>query len=231
MEELLDFSSNDDPNLNNFINATLNSRDNADIFIKIDDSAAENHRDKPSEIKESWSFKSIRATQLQKKETVEETLRLRTLRTPETLRKPETLAIRFFYKKFHPEEFDAHEKFNNWSTAKITEDYIRKWVKSYLQAEEKRKKIQMEKIEIEKMKTQEEIEQESAYNNQFKEFMEKPIVKITLTSHEKEKIIFRIGENIKLIFVCFHFMLIFFISKVIFLYHSIHLNKFFNRFF
>ena len=70
------------------------------------------------------------------------------------------LAIKQFYKKFRPVEFETHEKVNNWASAKITGTYLRKWTGLYLKEKEKRAKFEVEKLEREKLKTEDEIRRE-----------------------------------------------------------------------
>jgi hypothetical protein len=176
---------------------TLNS-DNAEIVIKIDGSASENYNTKPIEKIEPLTSKSIRATTVQRKETVLEFLRLKESKTEDY----EILAIQFFYKKFHPAEFDVHEKLNNWYNAKITKDYIRKWVKSHFQGKLKQKNIELEKNELEKMKTKEEILKERDHKKELKAFLMKPMVTIEVTPEQKEQIISRLGENVDVL-TCF----------------------------
>ena len=202
MNELLDFPSDpNEPNLNNFINTTRDrilNRDKVEIRIKIH--ASENAREKSPVIIERLPLKSIRATKIQKTETAEERIRLS---IKHTKKDSEILAIKFFYKKFYPAEFDVYEKLNSWSAATITEVYIRRWVKTYFQDVEIQKKKQIE--ETEHWQT---VEAEK--NEKLKEFMERPIVKIQITAYEKEQIIFRKGENFFILRLFIHFMPIFY---------------------
>ena len=197
MDELLDFPLGNNQNLNNFITTTRDrilNRDNVEIRIKIH--GGENSREKSPVTIERSPLKSIRATKIQKTETAEEQLRLS---IDHTKKDSETLAIKYFYKKFHPAEFDVREKSNSWSAATINEKYIRRWVKTYLQDKENQKKKQIE--ETEHWKTV-----ETKKNKQLQEFMERPLVKIEITPLEKNQIIFRKGENFPFILTFyFHF--------------------------
>jgi hypothetical protein len=108
MNELLDFPLDNDQNLNNFITTTRDrilNRDNVEIRIKIH--GGENSREKSPVPIERSPLKSIRATKIQKTETAEEQLRLS---IDHTKKDSETLAMKYFYKKFHPAEFDVRKK-------------------------------------------------------------------------------------------------------------------------
>ena len=76
-----------------------------------------------------WTPKVIAITKSDRREIVEDCLHLKKIKNE----RPNVTAIQNFYKKYHPEEFEAHERLNNWSQSKITPNYVSRWVKNYEQ--------------------------------------------------------------------------------------------------
>lgn len=215
MEELLDFG---DSTLKNVITQKINSENFPEKVIKINGDLDDNFKKIPLQniVPEKWTPKKIRVTKVQREMIVEETLGMKeNNENPEILaiknlyekynptefkthqknnNWPVILAIRNFYEKFHPTEFENHQKFNNWHTASLSIRYVRRWVQSHFQEPEKKKKNELEKIELEKDKTVEEIQREKTYKIELEEFLAKPKVIIDVTPLEKNQIIYRQGE-------------------------------------
>jgi hypothetical protein len=157
--------------------------------MEIDGSASENYSKKRLKKVKSLSQTSntFRSTNLQRTETVKEYRRLKDSKTEDY----EILSLKFFYEEFYPAEFDVHTKFNNWSTAKINKYHIRSWVQSV----ERQENIEIEKKELEKMKSKQQIRKEKAHEKQLKAFMNKPRVTIEISPEEQEQIVTRLGEK------------------------------------
>ena len=226
MNELLDFDTEDDPKLQKFIKNTLNTVETAnkiEIVIKVDGTVGDNYLQKPLERNEPSTSQGIKKkrerfkiTKDQKNELVEDYLGLTENNNDDLAT---NMAIKNFYRKFMPAEFEAHEKLDNWATAKVSVIYLRKWTGKYFQEIEINEKLESEKLEREKLKSAQEIQQEKDFEelkeiemqeNNFrekqliekkmqekelqekkvKEFLDRPRIIIEITPHEKEQIIF-----------------------------------------
>ena len=164
------------------------------------------------EVEKTKRFK-IFVSKLQKNELVEDYLLLKEI-NPQNL--AIHLAIKKFYKKYRPAEFETHKKLGNWASAKIHGTYLRKWTGLYL----KEKNEELEKLERGNLKTEDEIKQEKmikkkieneleekklqekklsekkalekeVHEKELMEFKEKPMIIFDITPHEKQQIIFR----------------------------------------
>ena len=229
MNELLDFDLDQNDLVLKKIVQTLNRDDKIEIEIQVDGSKGENYEETPLEIIEPSTSRAsnnkryqIKISQVQKKELVENFLCLKE-NNSDTL--AIHMAIKKFYQKFHPTEFEDHEKYDNWATAKISRSYLRKWTGFYLKDKENSKKLEIEKLELEKLKTEDEIQQEKKikemiekelqdkkleekgltekraaekeiHEKELKIFLEKPMLAIEITPHEKQQIIFRLRLKI-----------------------------------
>jgi hypothetical protein len=155
-----------------------------EVVVKINGDQGENFEITPLLQSVPWSPKMIVITKSERREIVEDCLHLKKIKNERS----NVTAIQNFYKKYHPEEFEAHERLNNWSHSKITADDVPRWVRRYIEKEKKLKEITIEQI-----KSEEEIHKDKIYQEELELFLKRPQIKVCqdITENQKEEIIIK----------------------------------------
>lgn len=150
------------------INEDLNSQfvlknGQTEIIIQVDSKNFNNRLFEKVTPSYPQEIQKINVSKSQRKEIVEEVLQNK------TSTRPISIAIQNFYKTHYQEEFEKHEKNNSWKNCYLTSSKICRWRREYLSDRNKAEK--------------------KYTNDEFKNFVSKPNVRIEINEQEKSEII------------------------------------------